>query len=209
MIKNSKTKKKQPIKKKQEKKKETKDLNSILNQEEINSLKKIVKQEDGNLNPISIQDILKNQKIKSSPSLEKINSLQEVSIRIDRNIITGNMSVDVKDNKMYGDKKESGYSQKDSEQEDKKYTSIYGENIAKLVNKNDARISGPRGETEPRKIAFNQQSEVKSQGQDNFKKYSTFIPIERADTIGKKKKNIFGIENSFEVTEIKYEGSGY
>lgn len=187
-------------------KNEAKELKLMLSQEEINSLEQLIKEDSGKLDFSDIKDFLRenNFNTKPSPSLQKINAPQKNPVILERDIITGNMSItnleDTK-NENNGDFK---YLPNGIEQEDKKYSPAYGERIANLVQRKEIEKIPSRDVFSKKEIKFNPSMEVKSPSQESFEKYSpSSFNVERLERDKKEKRDIF------EKKEIKYTPSRY
>lgn len=187
-------------------KNEAKELKLMLSQEEINSLEQLIKEDSGKLDFSDIKDFLRenNFNTKPSPSLQKINAPQKNPVILERDIITGNMSItnleDTK-NENNGDFK---YLPNGIEREDKKYSPAYGERIANLVQRKEIEKIPSRDVFSKKEIKFNPSMEVKSPSQESFEKYSpSSFNVERLERDKKEKRDIF------EKKEIKYTPSRY
>jgi len=185
---------------------EAKELKLMLSQEEINSLEQLIKEDSGNLDFSDIKNFLRenNFNTKPSPSLQKINAPQKNPVILERDIITGNMSITNLEDTKNENNGNFKYLPNGVGQEDKKYTPAYGERIANLVQRKEIEKIPSRDVFSKTEIKFNPSMEVKSPSQESFEKYSpASFNIQRLERDKKDKKDIF------EKKEIKYTPSGY
>lgn len=190
--------------KRKKEKNQIKELKLMLSQEEINSLEQMIKEDSGKTDFQEIKELLKQQNIKFSPSLQKINAPQKSPVILERDVITGNMSIINPENKKEENNQEFKYTPNETEKQDKKYTPLYSEKIAEVVSRKEFQINSPRNVLEPREIKFGNSFKETMPENEGFEKYSSpnFV-IEKFDPLKKNKKNIF------EKKEVKYTSSGY
>jgi hypothetical protein len=172
---------------------------SVLTQEEIKSLEQLIKREKQDINETEFKQILKDQKVESSPSLKKINAPQRNPITLERDIITGSMSI----NNLNKDDEENGfkYIQKNTEKEQPQYIK-YGKMIVENIISQRDIIKPQAGNIITPRIEVRFQSSMQDANsmQENFEKYSL---IEKFD------KNKRTIKNPFERKEVKYTPGKY
>ena len=187
-------------------KNQMKELKLMLSQEEINSLEQLIKEDSGKVDFSEIKEFLRENNLNkiSSPSLQKINAPQKSPVILERDIITGNISINNLEDTKNENSGDFKYLPNGVGQEDKKYSPAYGERIANLVQKKEIEKINTRDAFSKTEIKFNPSMEVKNPSQDSFEKYSpASFNVEKFDTFKKPKKDIF------EKKEIKYTPSGY
>ncbi len=184
-------------------KSEIKELKLTLSQEEINSLEKMIKEDKGKTSFSEVQELLRNPNINSSPSLKKINTPEKSQVILERDIITGNMSITNLGETKKSNSGELNYIPSTIEEE-KKYTPHYGERIATLTQKREIEKTSPENLFGFKEIRVGDSFKEKMQEPESFEKYSSpRITMERFDVLKKPKKD------PFDKKEVKYTPSGY
>lgn len=187
-------------------KNEKRELKLMLSQEEINSLEQLIQGDSGKVDFSEIKELLResNMNNDSSPSLKKINAPQKSPVMLERDIITGSMSITNLENTKNENNGEFKYLPNGNEQEEKKYTPHYGERTAQIISKKEFQDKSKENIFNKREINIGDSFKEKSPEIESFEKYSpSSFNVERIDTFKKSKKDIF------EKKEVKYTPSGY
>jgi len=196
--------KKTTSEKQKKQQKQTKESKLILSQQEKNSLEQKIKEDPKKVESQEFKEIIKQQNIKSSPSLEKINAPEKIPVILERDVITGNMSIKNIEDKENKNSENSNYMPQNQEIEQQKYTPLYGEKIAEIISKKEFEMSSSKNFFQPNEIKFQNSFKEKMPEIESFEKYSSRnFEIERFDPLKKPKNNIF------EKKEVKYTPSGY
>jgi hypothetical protein len=196
---------KSKLKTKQEKKevKKIKELKPILSEEQITSLEGMIKKDNEKTN-FSDQGgflNLKKQEIEiplSSTSLKKINPPQRIPIRLERDIITGAMSIE---NLNKNKEEENGfkYISENKKTDEPKYVKYEGTTSIVTPRKE---FGNPlmKSPFERKEVKFEDSMQAKTPGQESLEKYSQ---------VGKLEKDKRTTKNIFERKEIKYSPEKY
>jgi len=196
--------KKTTSEKQKKQQKQTKGSKLILSQEEKNSLEQKIKENPKKIDSEDLKEIIKQQNIKSSPSLEKINPPEKIPVILERDVITGNMSIKNIEDRDNKNSENSNYITQNQEIEQQKYTPLYGEKMAEIVSKKELEMSSSKDFFRPNEIKFQNSFKEEIPEIESFEKYSSRnFNIENFDPLKKPKKDIF------EKKEVKYTSSGY
>jgi hypothetical protein len=186
-------------------KKTVKELKKNLSQEEINSLEQMIKENEVRTNSSEIKELLREQLTEiSTPSLKKVNPPQKSQIILERDIITGSVSLE----NINGNEEEIKYNplNKKDEQEYKKISPEYSEMQKESLENNPNILIKPSSFITQGKVNFADSFPNKSfklivadelkNSKDNNKDYVFTQSFEEKD----KKFS----RNPFEVKEKKY-----
>lgn len=193
------------IKEEKEKSQEIKESKPELTQEEIDSLEQMI-EDNPRINSLELREFLRGEKMEielSPPSLEKVNAPQKNQIMLERDIITGSMSITTP-----GKKEENGenngfkYIPEVQDINQPKYFQ-YGERIGEMTRIRETdrpKITSPF----ERKEMIIDGSMKTTPDIENFEKYTTSF-----STIRKSEKDKFLKRDPFEKKEVKYTPEKY
>lgn len=185
--------------------KEIHELKPKLTQEEINSLEQMIQENKQIIESPEFQEIFKNQTINLenfSPSLQKINAPQKTPIMLERDVITGNMSL--KSSNKEEENQDFKYLPNGIEEENKRYTPYYGGAIASSIQKNEMQKISSKSILDKKEISFQPPIETKITSQESFERYSSpMFHVEKFEKDKKNKKDIF------DKKQIKYSPDRY
>jgi hypothetical protein len=175
---------------------------SILSQEEVNSLEQMFEKDEDNekVNLSQLKEFLNEKRGEDSPSpsLKKINPPQKSTIMLERDIITGNTTI----NTANKDEEENGfkYIPGENKSNEPKYIKYEGAMIESIIPKREFETMTMKNPLDKREVRFEGSMQSRTPEQTSFEKYS---PVGRID----KEKKI--TKNPFDVKEIKYTPEKY
>jgi len=175
---------------------EVKESTSKKTQEEMNSLEQMI-DVDEEIDFSQLKEFLTEPNIESSPSLRKINAPQRNPIMLEKDIITGSMTIN-NTNK----EEENGFKYLPAENKPNEPKYIHYENVIinNIIQKKEFENLSAKNAFEKREVRFENSPQTKISAQENFEKYNP---------VGRLNKDLKVRKNPFEGKEIKYTPEKY
>lgn len=173
-----------------------------LSQEEVNSLEQVIEEDESKISTSELREFLREQNIEitpSSPSLKKVNPPQRNQIMLERDIITGAMSIE-NTNRENENQDEFKYIPENKRTNEPKYIKYMGTIAESIIPRREFEELSIKTLFEKKEAKFESSMQSRTPEQTTFEKYS---PVGRLD----KEKKI--AKNPFDRKEIKYTPEKY